>query len=59
MASAVGREQIRRIEIDRRIGGAARRIDIDDLDVFADRPGLEIVLPRISIVTPLMPARSY
>jgi len=33
------RRQIRMVEIDRRIGAAVRWIDVDDLDIFTDRPG--------------------
>src|ERR1700730_11143646 len=34
------------IEIDGRIAAAARRIDVDHLDIFADRAGRELGLPR-------------
>ena len=42
---AVRCEQRRGIEIDGRIGGIARRIDVDHLDVFADRTRLEVIFP--------------
>ena len=32
-------------QIDGRVGAVAGRIDVDDLDVFADRSGLEIAVP--------------
>src|SRR5262249_62335823 len=34
------------VEVDGRVAGLARRINVDDLYVFADWPGLEIALPR-------------
>ena len=34
------------IEVDRRVEGPARGIDVHDLEVFSDRPRLEIALPR-------------
>jgi len=42
----VGREQRRLIQIDRRISGVTARVDIDDLHILADRPRLDVVLPR-------------
>ena len=36
----IGREQRRRVQVDRRIGGVAAGIDVDDLDIFADRARL-------------------
>ena len=33
------------VEVDGRVAGAARRIDVDDLKIFADRTRLEIILP--------------
>ena len=41
------------VEVDRRVAGVARRIDVDDLQIFADRPGLEIFAPkaRVTVAT--------
>ena len=42
---SIGREQRWRIEVHRRIGSIAARIDIDHLDVLAARAGLQVVFP--------------
>jgi len=43
---AIGREQRWRVQVDRRIGGIAARVDVDNFDILADRTRLEIVFPR-------------
>ncbi len=50
---AVLRQQVRMVEIDRVVEDAAGRIDVDDLDVFADRARLEVVSQGTSTVISL------
>ena len=38
----VSRKKVRIVEVDRIVEDAARRVDVDDLDVFPDRAGLEL-----------------
>ena len=40
------RENVRMIEIDRRVAAPARRIDIDHFEIFADRSRSKLDLPR-------------
>ena len=42
---AVLRQKVRMVEINRRVGAAAGRIDVDDLNIFADRTRLKVFLP--------------
>src|SRR5215216_1335324 len=42
---AVLEQQVRMVQVNRRIAAARRRIDIDDLNVFADWAWSEFVLP--------------